>query len=347
MEVTINKKKEKTFMRIQFEDMIEEFKRVLVKKGLEETDAHACAKLFAENSLDGIYSHGINRFSRVISYIDKGYINVKAKAEKVGGEGALERWDGKMGMGNLNAQIAMDRAIELSKKYGIGIIALRNTNHWMRGGTYGWQAANAGCIGICWTNTMPNMPAWGAKDRRIGNNPFVMAIPRSNGEHVVVDTAMSQFSYGKIEEHKLAGTQLPVAGGFDTQGNITTDPVEIEETWRVLPIGFWKGSGMSIAFDLIATVLSGGLSTAEIGEKCEEEYGLSQVLIAIDPSKFNTAEITDAMIETVLKDLKKSEPATAGGKISYPGERVIATRQDNITHGIPVIEEIWESIKSL
>lgn len=334
-------------MRIKFDDMIEELKRVLVKKGLNEEDAYESAKLFAENSLDGVYSHGVNRFPRVISYIDKGYIDVKAKAEKVEAFGALERWDGKMGMGNLNAKIAMDRAIELSKEYGIGIVALKNTNHWMRAGSYGWQAADAGCIGMCWTNTMPNMPAWGAQDRRIGNNPFVMAIPRSNGEHVVVDTAMSQFSYGKIEEHRLAGTQLPVVGGFDTEGNVTTDPSEIEKTWRVLPIGFWKGSGMSIAFDLIATVLSAGFSTAEIGEKCEDEYRLSQVLIAIDPSKFNTDEISDAMIDRVLEDLKKSEPTDEGVKISYPGERTISTRKDNILKGIPVVDTIWEDIKSM
>ena len=333
-------------MRIQFEDMVQEFKRVLVKKGFSEEDAYESAKLFAENSLDGVYSHGLNRFPRVIEYIDKGYIDVKAKAEKIDGFGALERWEGNLGMGNLNAKIAMDRAIELSRQYGVGVVALRNTNHWMRGGSYGWQAANAGCIGICWTNTMPNMPAWGAKDRRIGNNPFIMAIPRSNGQHVVVDTAMSQFSYGKIESYRLAGKQLPVVGGYDTEGNLTTDPVEIEKTWRVLPIGFWKGSGMSIAFDLIAAVLSSGLSTSEIGNN-EAEYGLSQVFIAIDPKKFYSEGTTYDIIDRVLKDLKESEPAEEGGRITYPGERTLATRRDNLENGIPVVKEIWEAIKKM
>lgn len=72
----------------------------------------------------------------------------------------------------------------------------------VEGDAYGWQAADAGCVGICWTNTMPNMPAWGAKDSKIGNNPFVIAIPRSNGEHVGFDGAMSQFSYVIINEYK-------------------------------------------------------------------------------------------------------------------------------------------------
>lgn len=334
-------------MRIKFEDMLNEFKRILIKKGFNEEDASISAKIFAENSLDGIYSHGVNRFSRVIDYIDKGYIDVKAKPKKADGFGPIERWNGNRGMGNLNARIAMNRAIELAKEYGVGVVALQNTNHWMRGGTYGWQAADAGCIGICWTNTMPNMPAWGAKDRRIGNNPFVMAIPRSNGEHVVVDTAMSQFSYGKIEEYRLKGIQLPVVGGYDTKGNVTTDPSEIEKTWRVLPIGFWKGSGISIALDLIATVLSGGYSTTDIGKKCEDEYALSQVLIAIDPNRFNSIEEIDSMVNNVLEDIKDSEVAEEGKEVLYPGERVIATRKDNLENGIPVTESIWEAIKSM
>lgn len=333
--------------RIKFDDMVNEFKRVLVKKGMEESDAYTSAKLFAENSLDGVYSHGVNRFPRAVTYIDKGYIDIHAKAEKIDGFGSFERWNGNLAMGNVSAKICMDRAIELAKEFGVGVVALGNTNHWMRGGSYGWQAADAGCVGICWTNTMPNMPAWGAKDRRIGNNPFVMAIPRTNGEHVVVDTAMAQFSYGKIEEYKLKDAQLPVAGGYDTDGNITTDPIEIEKTWRVLPIGFWKGSGMSIAFDLIATILSGGFSTTEIGKKFEGEYGLSQVFIAIDPSRFNTSELTDEMIENVLEDVKSSEPAKEGGSISYPGERTIQTRRENLEKGIPVVESIWSQIKNM
>ncbi|HHV38414.1 MAG TPA: 3-dehydro-L-gulonate 2-dehydrogenase [Tepidimicrobium sp.] len=334
-------------MRIKFDDMINEFKRILLKKGFSEEDAYTSSKIFAENSLDGVYSHGVNRFPRVIAYIDKGYIDVKAKPEKVEAFGSLERWNGNRGMGNLNAKFGMDRAIKIAKKSGVGIVALGNTNHWMRGGTYGWQAADAGCIGICWTNTMPNMPAWGAKDRKIGNNPLVMSIPRSNGEHVVLDTAMSQFSYGKIEEYKLRGKRLPVVGGYDTKGEVTREPAEIEKTWRVLPIGFWKGSGISIALDIIATVLSSGYSTADIGKKCDDEYALSQVFIAIDPSKFNAPEMTDSMVDNTLKYIKNSQPVEEEREILYPGERVIATRKENMEKGIPVEDSIWERIESM
>ena len=334
-------------MRIQYEDMVNEFTRVLVKYGFDEKKARESAVLFTENSVDGIYSHGVNRFPRVISYIERGYIDPKAEPTKIDGIGGIERWDGNLGMGNVNAKICMDRAIELAREYGVGCVAIRNTNHWMRGGAYGWQAANNGCIGICWTNSQPNMPAWGAKDRRIGNNPFIMAIPRSNGEHVVVDCAMAQFSYGKIEECKIKGVNLPVPGGFDSQGNPSCDPAEIEKTWRVLPIGYWKGSGLSIALDLIATVLSGGNSVTEVGKlKNDDEYALSQVVIAIDPTHLSSREQIDAMIDNTLADIKASEPVTPGGAIYYPGELEIKTRKDNLANGIPVEESIWEKIKS-
>jgi len=334
-------------LRIKYEDMVETFEKILLKKGFNEDIAKRSSKLFTSNSLDGIYSHGVNRFPRVVSYIDKGYIKIDAEPSVEASIGGFERWNGNLAMGNTNAESAMNRAIELAKESGIGIVAMGNTNHWMRGGAYGWQAADAGMIGICWTNTMPNMPAWGTKDRNIGNNPFIMAIPRSNKEHVVVDCAMAQFSYGKIEEAKLKGQQLPVVGGFDSDGKPSKDPIEIEKTWRVLPIGFWKGSGLSIALDLIAAVLSGGNSTTAIGKNCKDEYGLSQILIAIDPTHMNSITITDNIINEVVDDIKNSEKSDENGKIFYPGEMEINTRRDNLANGIPVVEDIWKTISEM
>ena len=116
----------------------------------------------------------------------------------------------------------MDRAIELAADHGIGLVALRNANHWMRGGSYGWQAAEKGYIGICWTNSIAVMPPWGAKECRIGTNPLIVAIPST--PITMVDMSMSMFSYGMLEVNRLAGRQLPVDGGFDDEGNLTKEP---------------------------------------------------------------------------------------------------------------------------
>ncbi len=329
--------------RIKYEDMVSEFKRVLVKRGFEEKNALDAATVFAQNSLDGVYSHGINRFERVIEYLDKKEIDPRVQATCELSFKAFERWDGHRGFGPLNARNAMDRACELAKEFGIGIVALGNNNHWMRGGSYGFQAAENGCIGICWSNTMPNMPAWGGKDRKIGNNPIILAVPKSNGEHVIVDCAVSQFSYGKIEECRLKGIQLPVYGGYDGEGNLTTDPAAIEKTWRVLPMGYWKGSGISILLDLISTVLTNANSVAEIGT-FGDEVGLSQIMIAIDPAKGNETQVTDRIVNELIADIKSSDPITEGGKVYYPGEIELNTRKENKKDGIPVLDEKWEAI---
>ena len=331
--------------RIQFEELKAEFKRVLIKKGCDEASADLSAQLMTETSCDGVYSHGVNRFARVVDYIEKGYIDLKARPSKVDGVGAFERWDGNLGLGNVNAKLSMDRAVELAKEFGIGCVALGNTNHWLRGGSYGWQAAEAGCVGICWTNTQPNMPAWGALDRRIGNNPFVMSMPRDDG-HVVVDIAMAQFSYGQMESTAMRGDLLPVPGGYDEQGNLSSDPKEIAKTWRVLPIGYWKGSSLSIVMDLIATVLSGGRSTLRVGQLGSDEYGLSQMFIALDAKRIAGEAFLASAVNEVIDNLHESVRAESASPVLYPGERSMSHRVNNLANGIPVDDAVWAKIKS-
>ncbi len=332
--------------RISFDELKAEFKRVLLKKGCDEATADLSAQLMTETSCDGVYSHGVNRFPRVVEYIDKGYIDVKAKPTKTDGMGAFERWNGNLGLGNVNAKLSMDRAIELAREHGIGCVALANTNHWLRGGSYGWQAADAGCVGICWTNTQPNMPAWGARDRRIGNNPFIMAVPRKEG-HVVVDIAMAQFSYGQMENKALRGELLPVPGGYDEQGNLSCDPKEIAKTWRVLPIGYWKGSALSIVLDLVATVLSGGRSVSAIGKMTSDEYSLSQMFIAMDATRIAGEDYLAAAVNEVLDNLHGSTRVDPAKPVLYPGENSLAIRNSNLANGIPVDDGVWAKIQSL
>lgn len=332
--------------RVPYQEMVEQFARVLRTRGFQPEDAKDAATIFAQNSLAGVYSHGLNRFPRIVRYLDMGEINPSAQASRISSFGALERWDGHRGFGPLNAKRAMDRACELAKDQGIGLVALGNNNHWLRGGTYGWQAAQQGCIGICWSNTSPNMPAWGGQDCRIGNNPLVLAVPRSDGRHVVVDCALSQFSYGKIEQCRFDGAQLPVPGGYNDAGQLTTDPAEIEKTSRVLPMGYWKGSGISIVLDLIATILTDGNSVSRIGT-FPNETGVTQIMIAINPAKFNTVDQTDAIVEQILTDLKNSQPAEEGGHVYYPGERSLSNMRENMELGIPVEEEIWEAVRNM
>src|SRR5664279_6080911 len=101
--------------RVPFVELKAEFKRVLLKRGCDEAVADLSAQLMTETSCDGVYSHGVNRFPRVVEYIDKGYIDLNAKPGKLESMGAFERWDGHLGLGNVNAWLSMERAIALAK----------------------------------------------------------------------------------------------------------------------------------------------------------------------------------------------------------------------------------------
>jgi 3-dehydro-L-gulonate 2-dehydrogenase len=323
-------------IRITFDEVCRTLFNLLSDYGFSSDRAERCAKLFAEASRDGVYSHGLNRFPTFIETIRNGNVDVSAQPKLIDSNGALERWDGKSGPGNLNAYDSMQRAIELAGDHGVGCVGLRNTNHWMRGGSYGWQAAHAGYIGICWTNTLPNLPPWGGSKPTVGNNPLVIAVPRPEG-HIVLDMAMSQFSFGALASYRKRAEQLPVDGGFNREGKLTKAPEEIEESNRPLPIGYWKGSGLALMLDLVAAMLSGGSATCQIPGEVLKETRLSQVFIAFKP----TGESRDELVNEILSFMKSSGEM---GEVRYPGERVLETRSVNLRDGIPVDEDVWEKI---
>jgi 3-dehydro-L-gulonate 2-dehydrogenase len=332
-------------LRIEFAEMQSTFFRILTRYGCPEDRAKILSRVFAENSVDGVYTHGVNRFSRFIKNIIDKHVITENEPVLKNAFGAVEQWDGQAGPGILNALSCTNRAMEIATTNGIGCVALSNTNHWMRGGTYGWEAAKKGFAFICWTNTIANMPAWGAKDSRLGNNPLIFAVPY-NDEAIVLDMAISQFSFGKIELKKIKGETLPVAGGFDENDQPSTDPASILKTNRAIPIGYWKGSGLALLLDILATILSGGLSTSEI-TKQPAEIMVSQVFIAIDITRLHNNSSISGAIDQIITDYKNSEPLANGDVIRYPGESVVKTRKENMENGIPVSKQVWDEIMSL
>jgi len=326
-------------------EMQERFTSILDELNFTKEKSNAIAKIFTENSIDGIYTHGVNRFPAFVSYVKLGHVRPDAVPVLRHKFGAIEQWDGQQGPGVLNAIHATETAMELARKNGIGCVALANTNHWIRGGTYGWQAAKAGFVFIGITNTISVMPAWGAIDSKLGNNPFVMALPYED-EAIVLDMAMSQYSYGAMELSAYKREKLAVPGGYNDKDEMTNDPAEILATRRALPIGYWKGAGMSLLLDIFTTILSGGFAGHEI-TKAGIETNISQLFIAIDISKLSNHSLIAKTVNEIIEDYHQSIPADASKKITYPGERVLQTRKKNSTNGIPVLKKVWDQIMEL
>jgi len=328
-------------IRIKFKTLEEVIEKTFLNEGIKPNKAKLLAKIMAESSLDGFQSHGINRVPMMVEYIRKDFIKPKNEMFQIGGSNLYKQFDGNFGIGPINAWECTTEAMQAANENGLGLVTLRNNNHWQRAGTYGWKAANEGFILICWTNTIPNLPPYGSKKNLVGNNPFVIAIPRKGG-NIVLDMAMSQFSYGKIASYARRNKELPEFGGYDGNNNLTKDAQIIREKGRHLPIGFWKGSSLSFVLDIVAAILSGGNTTRIIGEK-GVDTGLSQIFIAIDPSKFGNREFQENLIFQTIEQFK-SVSVEEGSDIRYPGEATLRRRKENLEKGIPLEEEIWEKV---
>ena len=295
---------------VQYDEAVREMAKGL-NRFMGEEDAKHFAEIFAGNSLDGIYSHGMNRYPRYISDMESGLCDAK-----------------------------------LAKAHGIACVALRNNSHWLRAGRYGLTMADAGLMGICFTNTCMNLTAWGTLEPSTGNNPITFAIPREKGS-LVMDMAVSQYAYGKLEIMAQEGKMLDTPCGYDADGNPTCDPQKICESGRMMPMAMWKGSALSIMLDLCASMLSAGRTSRMIGLPIDGEKGMSQVFIAIHPAAVVDMKAVEAQMEETIAFLHSLPPIEGGRGVHAPGEGLDRTRAKNRENGIPVTEETWCKILEL
>lgn len=328
---------------VQYEEAVERMSRGL-ERFLNAQDAKRFAEIFAGNSLDGVYSHGMNRYPRYLSDMESGLCDAKVtQAERVSGLGGLEVWDAHFGVGPLIAQQMAERAIELARTHGIACVALRNNSHWLRAGRYGLMMADAGMMGLCMTNTCMNLVAYGAKEPSTGNNPITIAIPRRAGS-LVMDMAVSQYAFGKLEIMAQEGGMLDTPCGYDTDGNLTNDPKKIVESGLMTPMALWKGSALSIMIDLMVSMLSLGRTSLAIGTPADGEKGMSQMFVCMNPAAVIDMDKAEAQMEKTIAFLNSLEPKDGVHGVHAPGENLEKTRARNRECGIPVTEDTWQKI---
>lgn len=318
---------------MKFDELKKLIKDALLKAGLSEEDAELLAQVHTESSRDGVYSHGLNRVGKFIELVEDGTIDIKAEPTLIKSMAMIEQYDGNFGIGVKNAIFASNRAKSLAKEYGLGLVSLRNTTHWQRAATYTMNISKENLIGIAWSNTDSNMPAWGSDQVNIGNNPLSIALPDND---FVLDMAMSQYSFGKLQVTASAGEELAYVGGLDKDGNETKNPEDIINGGLAYPMGYWKGSGLAIALDILAASLADGNTTYDVDKLAKGMcVGISQIFIAIDPVRF-----TEDFIQKISDTLAYiKEDAT------YPGERMLKKRQKSEEEGMEVDEEYVKKLK--
>lgn len=319
-----------------------------MKLGMPVEEADIISQVMLEADLRGIHSHGFLRLPIYVERIEKGLIRNKANITYESNGGSSLVVDGNYSAGQVVGKYAMEKAIERSEEHGVGLVAVRNSNHFGITAFYSLLAAQSEKIGLVISNVAPLMPAVGGKDKIIGNNPISIAAP-ANGKPIVLDMALSNTSFGKIIYHNEQGMEIPVDWGVDKEGRATTDPEKILNGGLLTAVGGPKGFGLAVMAEILTGVLSGGNFSKQIPSMydTERKQSISHFMLAIDIKQLLPLGTYYANIDKLTGYIKGSSKAERVEEIFMPGEIEFAREEDNRHKGVPIGESLLDQLNSL
>jgi LDH2 family malate/lactate/ureidoglycolate dehydrogenase len=321
--------------------------KTLADAGMSAPVCAVEAEVMAEADLCGVPSHGVRMLPALVQGIRDGRVTANPQLKITRERLATCVLDGDNGPGRFVSVQAMQHAIERAQRAGIGACLATRVSHWGRAHAYACRAAQAGMIGICTTNAIPNMLAWGSTKPLLGNNPLALAVPRGPGqEPIVLDMAMSQAAVGKIRTYLREGKSVPDGWGLDSAGRPTNDPAAILGGGKVLPFGDHKGAGLALFMELLTAALSGGLFSYEIAQidATGLDPGSSKLFLALNLSAFVDPERFSQRVSDLIAWLHDTEPGLA---ITLPGEHGWQTREKYLAEGIPLHPEIVAQLEAI
>lgn len=328
-------------VRIEHALLCQYVSTALVEAGLPAELARTETEIMVEADLLGVPSHGVRMLPPLLKAFAEGRAKVQPAIRFLREFGATSLLDGDNGPGRSISSLAMDDAVRRAKQFGIGACLATRTTHWGRAHAYASRAASQGMIGICTTNAIPTMAAWGSTGRVIGNNPMAIGVPRASPmPPLVLDIAMSQAAVGKVGTWQREGRTVPQGWGLDAAGQPSTNAQAIMGG-AVLPFGGHKGAGLSLMMELLTAALAGGAFGNEILEN--DRSGLdpdaSKLFIALNPAAFGGLDVMTSKIEMYLEHLDE-----VASPFVWPGERGWIERDLNLQAGVPLHPEIVKQL---
>lgn len=321
---------------------------VLTKAGVELQDAEIISDTLMFAELRNVKSHGIVRLPTYIERMEKDLINQGAKMKFINNHAAaVTTLDADNGMGQVAGYKAMKQAMSIARLYGIGMAAVKNSNHFGVASYYSMLALEENMIGLVMTNASPAIAPFGTKTPLLGTNPLTVSVPAKNGKPIVLDMSMSTVARGRIRMCALQNKEMPLDWGLDTEGNPTTDPNEALKG-SLVAIGGVKGSGLSLIVDLLTGVLTGTSLTGEVKTVTDMSgpSKTSHVFIAINIESFIEPEVYKENVDLVINKIK-SLPPKGDNEIFMAGEIEQNLMDKRKSEGIPVEMEVVELLNSL
>jgi (2R)-3-sulfolactate dehydrogenase (NADP+) len=320
----------------------------MARAALENAGAHskmaeAAARHLVQAEEQGLPTHGMSRVPFYCSMLRKGRADGSAHPAIVAERAGACLIDNRDGLPYVSVEWAIAEAIQRARRNAIAFAGIRNSAHVGVLGIHLLPVAEAGLVGLAFTNSPAAIPAWGGKKALFGTNPVAAVFPRKDADPLVIDLALTTVVRGKIMMAMRKGERIPEGWALDRHGKPTTDPKEAVEHGSLFPIGGAKGAMLALMFELLCTSLTGAAIGPEADSFFSEEGNkprIGQAFIAIDPSGLAGIEKFSERIEAVVATMQ-SDP-----EVRLPGARRFAARKSS-ARGIDVPEDLLSQIEKL
>jgi len=288
---------------------------------------------------------GLEKLFRYHRRVNGGGIVPDAPMEWMADSPAYALLDAAKGFGYVAAYRAMHRAIEKAKTSGVAMVGVRRSNHFGIAGFHALQAAKQGLIGWSFTNARAEMAPWGAVQPVLGTNPWGIAIPRKDTHAIVLDMALTMSGKGMMRWYEREGRPMPDNWALTPEGERTTDPSAAMDG-PMLPIGEYKGYGLSLVTDVLAGVMTGALFGGAVFQD-ESNYDVGHMMLAVNPDVFIGQSAFEERLEELVAEVKGAPPIDEERPIVLPGEIEFERMDKRAKNGIPVSRETVEGLKEL
>lgn len=348
--------KEEQVLRFTREDLLDFSSRYLKTLGANEEEASIVAEgmVTAASRWHPGKGQGLEKLLRLTTQTEIGGVHNNAEFEIVKETPAVAHADGHKGYGYLIAYKAMKLAVKKAEKVGIGAVSVRHSNHYGQSGFHAETATKAGMIGLAMTNARAELAPWGAITPIAGTNPWGIGIPRENTHPVILDLALSMSGSGMVKWAYREGASIPNNFVLTEDGRRSTDPNDfIEETpdglvfhGTQMPIGEFKGFGLSFFTDVLSGVMSGSLFGTEVFQDMSN-HDVGHFFLVVNPDFFIPRKDFNQRLEHFIDEFYHAQTINPDGKLYLPGELEFLRAEENKKRGIPISTETVEKLRTL
>ena len=310
---------------------------VFEKLGVPHEDALIAADAIVGSNLRGVDTHGVIRLIVYVAKLKGGFINPKPNLRPIQERKGTALIDGENGFGQIIGYRAMEIAIQKAREVGVSCVSVRNSNHFGTCAHYSVMAPRKDMIGIACTNASAQIAPTGGAEKMLANNPWSIAVPAGKRFPVVLDMANSVVARGKIRQAAKEGRSIPPIWAVDINGQPTTDPRAALEGF-LLPVGGYKGYGITLMVDLLTGVLANSAYGPRVqGLDIVEAIGkVGHTFMAIDVAAFDDVAEFKARMDNYIDEIKNSKKATGVETIYMPGEIEFLKVEERREKGIPI-----------